>query len=81
MRNTRVTVAIDAVPKTLKAAIGGAKIEFPSEEPSSSISDFCTLPLTPVCRNLWFVHFLFDHCPWKHQAAMDGPQGEAGCVR
>jgi hypothetical protein len=39
MRNTRVTVANYAVPKTLKAALGGARLKSPSEEPASSISD------------------------------------------
>ena len=39
MKNPRVTVANYAVPKTLKAAIGSAKMKSPSEEPSSSISD------------------------------------------
>jgi hypothetical protein len=39
MRNTRLTVASYAVPKTLKAAIEGARMKSPSEEPSSSISD------------------------------------------
>jgi hypothetical protein len=41
MENTRtgVTVASYSVPKTLKAAIGGARMKSLSEEPSSSISD------------------------------------------
>jgi hypothetical protein len=38
-RNTRVAIANYAVPKTLKAAIGGARMKSPSEEPSSSIPD------------------------------------------
>ena len=35
----RVTIATYAVPKTLKAVIGDAKLKSPSEEQSSSISD------------------------------------------
>ena len=60
MSSARVTVASYSAPKTLKAAIAGAKMESPSEEPWSSAIGLLNLTIPRPPARTWASIFLSD---------------------